>query len=81
MANSTTTPTTFKVVKSLDNWYLIQECILTQKGQALVKNLQANWMSEEWICSILLPYDTTKKTQVKDKELVSAMAQYFKKSL
>jgi len=38
-------------------------------------------MSEEGIASILLPYDATKKTQSKDKNLVSCLAQYYKKDI
>lgn len=74
-------PTTFKIIKPLENGYLIQECILTKKGQNTVKDLQDNGMSNEWIASVLLPYDTVKKQQVKDKELVSTVAQYFRKTI
>lgn len=72
---------TFKIIKPLENGYLVQECILTKKGQNLVKDLQENWMSNEGIASVLMPYDAVKKQQVKDKELVSTVAQYFKKSI
>ncbi len=78
---STTTMNTFKIVKPLENGYLVQECILTKQGQNLVKDLQDNWMSQEGIASVLLPYDSVKKQQVKDSKLVSTVAQYFKKTI
>lgn len=71
----------FKIVKKLDNGFLIQECLLTKQWETLVKDLEKNWMSNEWIASVLMPYDSTKKTQEKDKNLVSCVATYFKKSL
>ena len=77
----TTTMNTFKIIKPLENGYLVQECILTKAWQNLVKDLQDNWMSQEWIASVLLPYDSVKKQQVKDSKLVSTVAQYFKKTI
>ena len=77
----TTTMNTFKIVKPLENGYLVQECILTKAWQNLVKDLADNGMSNEWIASMLLPYDSVKKQQVKDSKYVSAMAQYFKKTI
>ena len=59
----------FKIVKKLDNGFLIQECLLTKQWETLVKDLEKNWMSNEWIASVLMPYDSTKKTQEKDKNL------------
>ncbi len=78
---TTTTMNTFKIVKPLENGYLVQECILTKQGQNLVKDLQDNGMSNEGIASVLLPYDSVKKQQVKDSKLVSTVAQYFKKTI
>lgn len=72
---------TFKIVKPLENGYLVQECILTKQGENLVKDLTEKGMSNEWIASVLLPYDSVKKQQVKDSKLVSTVAQYFKKSI
>ena len=77
----TTTMNTFKIVKPLENGYLVQECILTKAWQNLVKDLQDNGMSNEGIASVLLPYDSVKKQQVKDSKLVSTVAQYFKKTI
>ena len=77
----TTIMNTFKIVKPLENGYLVQECILTKAWQNLVKDLQDNGMSNEWIASVLLPYDSVKKQQVKDSKLVSTVAQYFKKTI
>lgn len=71
----------FKTVKKLDNGYLIQEMILTNEGQNLVENLNQAWLSQEWIASILTPYDTVKKTTTPDKKLVMNIAQYFKKEI
>ena len=72
---------TFKIIKKLESWFLVQELILTKQGETLVEDLQKNGMSEEWIASILLPYDAIKKTQSKDKNLVSCLAQYYKKEI
>ena len=72
---------TFKIVKPLENGYLVQECILTKQGENLVKDLTDKWMSQEWIASVLMPYDSVKKQQVKDSKLVSTVAQYFKKTI
>ncbi len=72
---------TFKIIKKLESWFLVQELILTKQGETLVEDLQKNGMSEEGIASILLPYDATKKTQSKDKNLVSCLAQYYKKDI
>ena len=67
----------FKIVKKLDNGFLIQECLLTKQWETLVKDLEKNWMSNEWIASVLMPYDSTKKTQEKNKNLVSCLAIYL----
>ena len=72
---------TFKIVKPLENGHLVQECILTKQGETLVKDLTDKWMSQEWTASVLMPYDSVKKQQVKDSKLVSTVAQYFKKSI
>lgn len=72
---------TFKIVKPLENGYLVQELILTKQGENLVKDLTENGMSNDWIASVLLPYDTVKKVQTKDKNYVSTVAQYFKQSI
>ena len=72
---------TFKIIKKLESWFLVQELILTKQGETLVEDLQKNGMSEEGIASILLPYDAIKKTQSKDKNLVSCLAQYYKKEI
>ena len=77
----TTMATTRKFVKKLENGYLIQELVLTKEGQNLVKDLEANWVSNDWIQSILSPYDTVKKQNVVDKKLVSFSCQYFKKDV
>ena len=77
----TTMTTTKKFVKKLENGYLIQELVLTKDGQNLVKDLEANWVSNDWIQSILSPYDTVKKQNVVDKKLVSLSCQYFKKDM
>ena len=74
-------PTTKKFVKKLENGYLIQELILTKEGQNLVKDLEANWLSDDGIQSILSPYDTVKKQNSIDKKYVSFMAQYFRKDM
>lgn len=79
MANTNTK--IFKAVKKLDNGYLIQEMILTQAWVNLVNDLETSWLSQEWICSILTPYDTVKKTTITDKKYVSNIAQYFKKEI
>lgn len=78
---TTTTNSTFKVVKKLENWYLIQELILTNEGSKLVEKLQAKNFSEEGIASILMPYDSTKKSQEVDRNYVEFSASYFKKTL
>ena len=72
---------TFKIVKPLENGYLVQECILTKAWQNLVKDLQDNGMSNEWIASVLMPYDSVKKQQIKEPKYVSTVAQYFKKTI
>lgn len=77
----TTMSKTFKIVKPLENGYLVQELILTKQGENLVKDLTENGMSNDWIASVLLPYDTVKKVQTKDKNYVSTVAQYFKQSI
>ena len=77
----TTMHTTKKFVKKLENGYLIQELILTKEGQNLVKDLEANWLSDDWIQSILSPYDTVKKQNSIDKKYVSFVAQYFRKDI
>ena len=74
-------PTTKKFVKKLENWFLVQEMILTKEGQNLVKDLEANWLSDDWIQSILSPYDTVKKQNSIDKKYVSFVAQYFRKDI
>ena len=74
-------PTTKKFVKKLENGYLIQELVLTKEGQALVKDLENNWLSNDWIQSILSPYDVVKKQNQIDKKYVSFSCQYFKKEV
>ena len=81
MANTNNTTKVFKVVKPLENGYLIQEMILTQAWVNLVNDLESAWLSQDWICSILTPYDTVKKTTTTDKKYVANMAQYFKKTI
>ena len=73
--------TTKKFVKKLENGYLIQELVLTKEGQNLVKDLEDNWLSNEWIQSILSPYDTVKKQNSIDKKYVAFACQYFKKDI
>ena len=68
-------------VKKLDNGYLVNELVLTSEWEKLVKNLENKWVSDEWIQSILLPYDAIKKTNEIDKKYVSVNCQYFKKTL
>ncbi len=72
---------TKKFVKKLENWFLIQELVLTKQGETLVKDLENNWISDDGIASILIPYDTVKKTNTIDKKYVSISCQYFKKDL
>lgn len=72
---------TKKFVKKLENWFLIQELVLTKQGETLVKDLESNGISDDWISSILMPYDTVKKTNTIDKKYVSISCQYFKKDL
>ena len=72
---------TKKFVKKLENWFLIQELVLTKQGETLVKDLESNGISDDWISSILMPYDTIKKTNTIDKKYVSISCQYFKKDL
>lgn len=72
---------TKKFIKKLENGYLIQEMVLTNAGETLVKDLENNGVSDEWIQSILSPYDTVKKTNTIDKKLVSVSCQYFKKDI
>jgi len=71
----------FKVVKPLENGYLVQEMILTQAWVNLVNDLETAWLSQDGICSILTPYDTVKKQTTTDKKYVANMAQYFKKEI
>ncbi len=44
---------TKKFVKKLENWFLIQELVLTKQGETLVKDLESNGISDDWISSIL----------------------------
>lgn len=81
MATTNNNPTTFKVVKKLENGYLIQELILTNEWAKLVNKLQAKNFSDDGISAILMPYDSTKKAQEIDNNLVEFCASYFKKSL
>lgn len=68
-------------IKKLENGYLVNELVLTNEGEKLVKNLEGKWVSEEGIQAILLPYDAVKKTNEVDKKYVSINCQYFKKTL
>jgi len=43
----TTMSKTFKIVKPLENGYLVQELILTKQGENLVKDLTENGMSND----------------------------------
>lgn len=70
-----------KFVKKLDNWFLIQEMVLTKQWETLVQDLEKSWVSDEWIASVLSPYDAVKKTNKIDTKLVSISCQYFKKDL
>ena len=68
-------------VKKLDNGYLINELVLTNEWEKIVKNLENKGVSEEGIQAILLPYDPVNKTNEVDKKYVSVNCQYFKKTL
>lgn len=70
-----------KFVKKLENWFLIQELVLTKQGETLVKDLENQWLSEDWISAILNPYDVVKKQNKIDKTYVKLSTQYFKQSL
>lgn len=70
-----------KFVKKLENWFLIQELVLTKQGETLVKDLENQWLSEDWISAILNPYDIIKKQNKIDKTYVKLSTQYFKQSL
>ena len=70
-----------KFIKKLENGYLIQELVLTKQGETLVKDLENQWLSEDWISALLIPYDTVKKTNTIDKNYVKLSSQYFKKNV
>ena len=70
-----------KFIKKLENGYLIQELVLTKQGETLVKDLEKQWLSEDWISALLIPYDTVKKTNTIDKNYVKLSSQYFKKNV
>lgn len=70
-----------KFVKKLENWFLIQELVLTKQGETLVKDLENQGLSEDWISAILNPYDIVKKQNKIDKTYVKLSTQYFKQSL
>ena len=72
---------TFKTIKKLENGFLIQELVLTKEWANLVADMEKAWLSQEWISSILTPYDTVKKQACIDKKYVAFSAQYFKKEL
>lgn len=85
--NSTTNyPRKFKTVKAVDNGFVIEECIMTAKGAEMAYIAQHQQdpkdnLSDEAVMSILAPYDSNQKTNIKDDDYTAIYTHYFRKTI